>query len=195
MGGEYLDVRDTWVQFDLQLYRFVEPVTRGDGRSIALFLGALPHGLDELEDVEVLPSFSAQVAESEETVPSLDPGLESRIYDGRLFTQAHQPTEALWPLSAQVHNLTLPNHSEQLLIDQWCRSEHVALPFTDLPPSNVSMMSINEEAWCELSERILSGHRPRSNLRRGCLEAEGPRRIHRSIREVDKATHFLHIDF
>ena len=28
----------------------------------------------------------------------------------------------------------------------------------------------------------------------GCLEAEGPRRIHRTIRDIDKATHVLHID-
>ena len=27
-----------------------------------------------------------------------------------------------------------------------------------------------------------------------CLEAEGLRRIHKTIREVDKATHVLHID-
>ena len=34
----------------------------------------------------------------------------------------------------------------------------------------------------------------KSNLCKSCLEAEGPRRIHRSIRDVDKATHVLHID-
>ena len=34
----------------------------------------------------------------------------------------------------------------------------------------------------------------KTNLCRGCLEAEGPRKIHRTIRDIDKATHTLHID-
>ena len=46
-------------------------------------------------------------------------------------------------------------------------------------------------------QRIQSGHLTKShlcNLGRGCLPAEGPRRIHRRIRDVNKDTHALHLD-
>ena len=46
----------------------------------------------------------------------------------------------------------------------------------------------------ELSDRIRSGHSSKSNLCRGCLQAEGPRKIHRTIRDIDRATHALHVD-
>ena len=65
---------------------------------------------------------------------------------------------------------------------------------TDLPSSDGSMMSLNEKELHELSEHITSGHLTKGNLCRACLEAEGPRRVYWGIREVDKATHVLHID-
>ena len=68
---------------------------------------------------------------------------------------------------------------------------HCPLP-TNLRP--MALQALNEEELRELSEHIISGHTTKSNLCKGCLEAEGPRRIHRSVREVDKATHVLHID-
>ena len=46
----------------------------------------------------------------------------------------------------------------------------------------------------ELREHIASGHVKMSNLCKGCLLSEGPRRMHRRIRDVDRATHCLHID-
>ena len=90
--------------------------------------------------------------------------------------------------------MTLPDHGEQVLLDEWCRSEHVALPSSDLPSSDGSLLALNEEELKELSDHILSGHVTKSNLCKSCSEAEGPRRIHRSIRDVDKAPHVLHID-
>ena len=120
----------------------------------------------------------------------MDPLLLSLLWL-RLVRPAFQ---ALWLLSDQVYNLTLPDHDEQVLLDEWCRSEHLALPFTDLPESDGSLLALSEEELSELSDHIISGHVTKSNLRKSCLEAEGPRRIHRSIRDVDKATHVLHID-
>ena len=73
-----------------------------------------------------------------------------------------------WPLSGQVYNLALPDHDEQFF---WMNG-----------------------ADRELSDRIISGHVTKSNLCKSCLEAEVPGRIHRSICDVDKATHVLHID-
>ena len=108
--------------------------------------------------------------------------------------QAHQPSQALWPLYGQVYNLTLPDPDEQALLDEWCRSEHVALPSSALPASDGPLMALTEEELKELSDHIISGHVTKSNLCKSCLEAESPRRIHRSIRDVDKATHVLHVD-
>ena len=87
--------------------------------------------------------------------------------------QAHQPSQALWPLSGQVYNLTLPDHDEQVLLDEWCRSEHVALPFTDLPAPDGSLLALNEEELRALSDHIISGHVTKSNLCKSFLEAEG----------------------
>ena len=46
----------------------------------------------------------------------------------------------------------------------------------------------------ELREHINSGRVKKSNLCKGCLLSEGPRKLHKRIRDVDKATHVLHID-
>ena len=43
-------------------------------------------------------------------------------------------------------------------------------------------------------QHINSGHVQKTNLCKGCLLSEGPRKIHKRIRDVDKATHVLHID-
>ena len=53
LRGDYHDIRDKWVQFDPQVYHCVEPVSKGERRSIALFTPRswkrLPaHCLDEL---------------------------------------------------------------------------------------------------------------------------------------------------
>ena len=55
-------------------------------------------------------------------------------------------------------------------------------------------MPLTEPEIVELTDHVNSGHVTKSNLCRGCLQSEGPRRVHRSIRDIDKATHVLHID-
>ena len=47
LRGEFIDVKDKWTQFDPQLYHCVEPVTRGERRSLLCSLleagnGSLP---------------------------------------------------------------------------------------------------------------------------------------------------------
>ena len=46
----------------------------------------------------------------------------------------------------------------------------------------------------DLEAHIRSGHVTKSNNCRGCLEAEGQRKIHRGVRDVDTATHTFRID-
>ena len=67
-------------------------------------------------------------------------------------------------------------------------------PPKDLPTSNGSILPLSEPELQELAEHVHSGHVKKSNLCKGCLEAEGPRRIHRTIRDINKATHTLRID-
>ena len=60
------------MQFDPQLYHCVEPVSKGERRSVALFTPRswkrLPaHCLDELIEIGFYPPLSAQVAEAEAT--------------------------------------------------------------------------------------------------------------------------------
>ena len=44
-----------------------------------------------------------------------------------------------------------------------------------------------------MKDHVESGHTTKSNLCKGCFEAEGPRKVHRTVRDVDKASHVLHI--
>ena len=69
----------------------------------------------------------------------------------------------------------------------------MALPSAALPASDGSMMPLTEPEIVELTDHVNSGHVTKSNLCRGCLQSEGPRRVHRSIRDIDKATHVLHM--
>ena len=68
------------------------------------------------------------------------------------------------------------------------------LPFDSLPCSDGWISPLNDAELTELKAHIESGHTTKSNLRKGCLEAEGPRKVHRTVRDVDKTSHVLHID-
>ena len=89
--------------------------------------------------------------------------------------------------------LTLPNDDDHL---SWITGVNlVALP--SAPSSTYfdgSMMPLNEDEVAELTDHVSSGHLTKSSLCRGCLQSEGPRRIHKLVRDIDKATHILHID-
>ena len=94
-------------------------------------------GSNLTHNVGFYPPFAAQDVESKETALPLE-GSSTPLPSMAALSQAHQPSQALWPLSGQVYKLTLPDHDEQVLLDEWCRSEHVALPFTDLSASDGS---------------------------------------------------------
>ena len=195
LRGSYHDVRDTWVQFDPQPYHCVEPVTKGVRRSVALFTPrswkkSPAHCLDELIEIGLYPPLSAQVAEAEASALPVAVTLLSLPW----LTQADKPLLSPWALPTEVMSLTAPDPDEQLQIDSWCQSDLVALPSAALPASDGSMMPLTENEIVELIDPVNSGHVTKSNLCRGCLQSEGPRRIQRSIRDIDKASHALHID-
>ena len=90
--------------------------------------------------------------------------------------------------------LSAPTPEEEAAIMEWCHSEHVSLHLKSFDISDGTIKPLTEAEEKELKEHISSGHLTKSNLCRGCLLSEGPRRIHKRIRDVDRATHVLHID-
>ena len=68
------------------------------------------------------------------------------------------------------------------------------LPYDSLPCSDGWISPLNDTELIELKAHIESGHTTKSNLCKGCLEAEGPRKSHRTVRDAEKASHVLHID-
>ena len=77
----------------------------------------------------------------------------------------------------------------------WHRqSGSVAHQCLRLNVSDGSIKPLSSQEEKELREHINSGHVKKSNLCKGCLLSEGPRKLHKRIRDVAKATHVLHID-
>ena len=199
LRGEYVDVCGVWFNFDPRLYHALEPVTSGKRISIALFSPKswrkLPaHSIDELIDIGFFPPFPAQVADAEATVllEAAAPALP------RAAISAVNPAMAL-PVSVDDEAqgpmpLTISPQDEERKIEEWCSMDHVQLPYQELPSSDGSVQALSPKEQAELDYHLQTGHRNKTNLCRGCLEAEGPRRLHRTIRDVDKATHVLHID-
>ena len=209
LRGEYINVRNTWVQFDPSLYHCVEEVKSGVRRSVALFSPKgwrkmPPQCLDELGEVGFFPPLATHAAEADATalpfghsteVPSSLPVTTMATEPLPTSGSSHEFANCnSLPSTAEAMTLTIPNSEEQEEIEQWCKDELVSLPWSDLPVSNGSILPLSEPELQELAEHVHSGHVKKSNLCRGCLEAEGPRRIHRTIRDIDKATHTLHID-
>ena len=90
--------------------------------------------------------------------------------------------------------LTLPDDDELDALEEWCRGEFVCLSPSELPSSDGVLLPLSPTEQRELNDHLQTGHLKKTNLCRGCLEAEGPRKIHKSIRDIDKAKHTLHID-
>ena len=72
LRGEYINVRNTWVQFDPSLYHCVKEVKSGVRRSIALFSPngwrkMPPQCLDELGEVGFFPLLATHAAEADAT--------------------------------------------------------------------------------------------------------------------------------
>ena len=90
------------------------------------------------------------------------------------------------PLPSEALTLNLPQPDEERTLQEWCSSELVSLPSMALPASNGTVLPLNKRGQDELSDHLRSGHSSKSNLRRGCLQAEGPRKVHRAARDIDK---------
>ena len=92
------------------------------------------------------------------------------------LTQTDEPLLSPWALPTEVMSLIAPDPDQQLQVDSWCQSDLVALPSAALPASDGSMMPLTENEIVELTDHVSSGHVTTSNLCRGCLQSEGPRR-------------------
>ena len=85
----------------------------------------------------------------------------------------------------------LPQPDDERTLQEWCSSELVSLPSTAPPASDGTVLPLNQREREELSDHLRSGHSSKSNLCRGCLQAEGPRKVHRTVRDIDGFTYFL----
>ena len=180
LRGDYHDIKDRWFKFNPKCYHAVEEVTKGRRVSLALFSPRswrrIPiHALAELQDLGFYP-------------PRYAGSMEARP------AQAESKDEDLQATEAEPQELTIPSPQEEAILQEWCALQEVSLPYVSLDSSDGQVTPLSSEEMEELKAHILSGHLTKSHLCRGCLISEGPRRIHRSVRDVDKATHVLHID-
>ena len=126
--------------------------------------------------------------------PVRDVSSTSLLSSGACMDSSDLATLLFGPLPAEAMTFNLPQPDDERTLQEWCSSELISLPSTALPASDGTVLPLNQKEWAELSDHLRSGHSSNSNLYRGCLQAEGPRKIHRTIRDIDRATHTLHID-
>ena len=83
------------------------------------------------------------------------------------------------PTPSEAYSFTEPQHEEMDEIHRWCTSDLVSLPSAPVPSSDgvISPLDPHELEFLELSDHLRSGHATKSNLCRGCLQAEGPRKF------------------
>ena len=72
-------------------------------------------------------------------------------------------------------------------LQEWCLLLEVALPFAHLDASDGSISPLDHDEMEELKQHIQSGHSTKSHKCKGCLTAEGPRRIHRRVSDIDRS--------
>ena len=185
LRGDYHDLHNTWVKFSPRCYHAVEEVTSGRRVSLALFsprswTRISPHALSELQDAGFYPPRSVQHV-------FYPPSCEEQAMNGEdaqeEITHKEEPLE-----------LKPPSPEEEAILQEWCNQEHVSLPMSFPASSDGEIKPLSSTEQDELKAHVLSGHLTKCHLCRGCLIAEGPRRVHRTVRDVDKATHTLHID-
>ena len=89
-------------------------------------------------------------------------------------------------LENEPTNLVPSTPKRDAELQEWRLRFEVALPFAHLDASDGSIkpLTINE----------MEGRLTKSHLCKGCLTAEGRSRIRRRVRDVNKATHVLHVD-
>ena len=103
-------------------------------------------------------------------------------------------TSIFGPLPSEALTLNLPQPDDERTLQEWCSSELVSLPSTALPASDGAVLPLDQREQEELSDHPRSGHSSKSNLCRGCLQAEGPRKVHRTVRHIDIAGPFTTSD-
>ena len=197
LRGDYYSihsVHEQWVSLDPQLYHCVEPgslapLTPRNWKRIP------PHCLGELMEIGFCPPFMTLTAEASATAlhvgrsPSSSPTLAARLKDDELALKAFGPLPA--QAMALTHELSELEKEDVIL---WGASDIVSSLYGDLPYSDGSTDPLTPDEMKELEDHIRSGHVTKSNMCRGCLEAEGPRRIHRGVRDVENATQTLDIN-
>ena len=150
-----------------------------------------------LPDVAVpssLPSLAVVLDKTQWSMPGLASGNQAFLAQEPLLE--HTASTAFTPgIAPKTKTETTTMTDDELeKIEEWCKEDLVSLPFASLPASDGMIDPFTDTELQEAQQHLHSGHLKKTNLCRGCLEPEGPRKLHRIVREVDLATHTLHID-
>ena len=120
--------------------------------------------------------------------PVRDVSSTSLLSSGACMDSSDLATLLFGPLPAEALTFNLPHPDDERTLQEWCFSELASLPSTALPASDGTVLPLNQRDQEELSGHLRSSHSSKSNLCRGCLQAEGPRQVHRTIRDIDRVT-------
>ena len=150
LRGNYDDVKDKWFQFNPSTYHAVEEVTRGVRRSIALFsprswTRILPNSLSELADVGFFPPRSAMSTQLLDQIDHID--------FKALPAEEDHWTGAI-PDSEDIIQLTTPTQEKEKEIQEWCVSEHVALPFNLLERNCREIRGSDQDLGFKMPQRV-----------------------------------------
>ena len=123
------------------------------------------------------------------------PGPFTPLSSLAVLNKADEPLQSPWALPAKTVTLTLPTDDELHDSSSWCQSGLVALPSAPLPTSDGSMMPLNQDELKELNDHVNSGHLTKATCAEVACNLKVPGRCTcGSVRDIDKATHVLHID-
>ena len=197
LRGTYHDIKDKWLRFESTAYHAVERVDSGVRTSLALFSPRSwtripPHALSELEDIGFFPPRYANHISS--TTSGDDNERSTAAAPVATSERGEDIREEIGDKEREPDTLLSPTPEEEAALQEWCASSHVSLPFSPISTSDGKIQPLSPEDEKLLREHISSGHLTKCNLCKGCLLSEGPRRMHRRVRDVDRATHVLHID-
>ena len=97
-----------------------------------------------------------EVATSSGSASSTLPDLPTSLADS--MENSDLATLIFGPMPAEAMTFSEPQPEEQELLQEWCKTDLVSLPFASLPASDGSIAPLSEKELEELSEHIRSGH-------------------------------------
>ena len=141
-------------------------------------------------------------AQKSERRPPKPPFSSKFLSNPWVDSQSHCPStlcrKLLWvkvdlvlPDLDDIVHLSMLTQEKEKGIQEWCVNKQVALPLNPLETADGRTQPLTaeeEEEEKEFTDHINPSHLTKRHLCKGCLLPEGPRRVHRRVRDVDRAT-------